>query len=305
MTMSKARELTLKTPLGQLAGLGWRHDGEPRVLCLHGWLDNAASFEPLAPLIEPLDLVALDLPGHGHSEHRHSTTRYHFIDYVFNVDAALDALGWEDCHLLAHSMGAAIASAYAAGMPGRIRSLVLLDALGPIASPADRTADRLRRSMLKNRRGPGKSRDFDSIDEMVAARLSASKMSAEAARLLCERSARRSNDHFRWRSDPMLNWISSLVMTEEQALDILRHVEAPALTVFFEKESRWMPPDIREARQAALAHGRFELVEGGHHLHMEEPRRISGMIRRFILENDRPPSRGQDHESSDRQPHQD
>ncbi|MGD8681969.1 MAG: alpha/beta hydrolase [Lysobacterales bacterium] len=297
--MTTAREVRLDTPLGRLAGLGWRHDAAPRVLCLHGWLDSAASFMPLAPLIGPLDLVALDLPGHGHSEHRHSSTRYHFIDYVFNIDAALDALGWEDCHLLGHSMGASIASAYAAGMPGRTRSLVLLDALGPISAPADGTAKRLRRSMVKNRRGPGAQRNYDSIEEMVAARLTASTMTEEAARLLCERSARRVGAHYQWRSDPMLNWISALIMTDEQALDLIRHIEAPALTVFFEKVSRWISPERRKARQQALAHGRFELVEGGHHLHMEEPQRISGMIRQFILDNDRPAREGQQHEPSD------
>ena len=52
----------------ELAGLQWPGEGEP-VLALHGWLDNAASFQPLAePLGHPL--VALDFAGHGHSEHR-------------------------------------------------------------------------------------------------------------------------------------------------------------------------------------------------------------------------------------------
>jgi hypothetical protein len=34
-------------------------------------------------------------------------------------------------------------------------------------------------------------------------------------------------------------------------------------------------------------------------LHMEEPQRISGMIRQFILDNDRPAREGQQHESPD------
>jgi pimeloyl-ACP methyl ester carboxylesterase len=131
--MNRPEDILLDTRQGRLAGLGWRVEYAPRVLCLHGWLDNAASFSPLAPLLDRLDRVALDLPGHGYSEHRHFSTRYHFVDYLFNVDAALDTLGWEDCHLVGHSLGAAIAAVYGAGAPERVRSLVLLDSMGPIS----------------------------------------------------------------------------------------------------------------------------------------------------------------------------
>ena len=63
--MRRGSEIQLDTRQGRLAALGWRQAGLPRVLALHGWLDNAASFAPLAPLLHGLDLVALDLPGHG------------------------------------------------------------------------------------------------------------------------------------------------------------------------------------------------------------------------------------------------
>ena len=138
--MDSGRERPLNTRSGRFAALEWRNSAGPRTLCLHGWLDNAASFIPLAQQLQPVDLVALDLPGHGFSEHRHSTARYHFIDYLFNVDAALESLGWGDCHVIGHSLGAAIAAAYSAGAPERVQSLVLLDSMGPLSAPATRTS---------------------------------------------------------------------------------------------------------------------------------------------------------------------
>ena len=42
------RAFSLRTPLGELAALSNDRNG-PRVLALHGWLDNAASFLPLVP----------------------------------------------------------------------------------------------------------------------------------------------------------------------------------------------------------------------------------------------------------------
>jgi pimeloyl-ACP methyl ester carboxylesterase len=55
-----------------------------KILCLHGWLDNAASFNRLAPLlldspssdeqqeqcVQPMEILALDFPGHGLSGHK-------------------------------------------------------------------------------------------------------------------------------------------------------------------------------------------------------------------------------------------
>lgn len=281
--MKQPEETQLFTPLGQRAGLRWQRQGAPRVLCLHGWFDNAASFVPLAPLLDKLDVFALDLPGHGYSEHRHNTARYHFIDYVWDVDAVLDALQWEDCHLLGHSMGGAVSTLYCAGAPERVRSVVLLDALGPISVSADGSTDRLRRSLQKNRSVSRGSRRYPSIDDMVAARRKNSDLSEAAARLICARSAKQIDDHFEWRSDPALNWVSSLVMTDEQALDFLRHIEAPLLCLMAEPEAPWLSAEKAVTRKQAMSRGQYETISGHHHFHMDEPGEIAAGIQSFIL----------------------
>jgi len=294
--MHGGSEIQLDTRQGRLAALGWRRAGAPRVLALHGWLDNAASFVPLAPLLHELDLVALDLPGHGHSQHRHATARYHFIDYPFDIDAALDALDWPDCHLLGHSLGASIAAVYAAAAPERVRSLTLLDGLGPIAADAARTAERLRRSLARYRQSAGAPRHFDSLDEMVTARCRVSDVTEAAARLICKRSARDVGGQLTWRSDPALNWVSALVMTEDQVLDLLRHVECPTLIVQATTESQWFTRDRIEARRHALANARHLTVDGQHHFHMDQPDAIAGPIQGFILEYDQPTKETAKHE---------
>ena len=284
--MKQAEEIQIDTPLGQRAGLRWRRPDGPRVLCLHGWLDNAASFVPLAPLLDKLDLFALDLPGHGYSEHRHKTARYHFIDYLWDVDAVLDALAWESCHLIGHSMGGAIATVYAAGAPERVTSATLLDALGPISVSAESSTQRLRRSLLKNRRQSRGSRQYASIDEMIAARRRNSDFSEASARLICERSARHLEDGFEWRSDPALNWVSSLVMTDEQALDFLRNIEAPMSSFMATPPAPWSSAEITAIRMNALRRCKQHTIEGHHHFHMDEPEKIAASIQAFIETTD-------------------
>jgi pimeloyl-ACP methyl ester carboxylesterase len=284
--MGERHDIRLDTRQGRLAALAWRRDGAPRVLCLHGWLDNAASFLPLAPRLGRCDLVALDLPGHGHSEHRHPTARYHFIDYLFNLDAALDTLGWTACHLVGHSLGAAIAAVFAAAAPERVLSLTLLDGLGPMTGDPAKSGERLRRSLARFRQAPSAARRYGSIDEMVQARREVSDLSEAAARLICQRSAREEDGRFRWRSDPALNWVTPVLLTEEQVLDMLRHIEAPTLTFQATPESTWFSPERIAARKQAIAHGRHVQVEGHHHFHMDDPEVIADTIQGFILEND-------------------
>ena len=61
--MAVERELTIR---GQrLSFKEWGSPDQPTVLALHGWLDNANSFDALASQLPGVHLIAVDLPGHG------------------------------------------------------------------------------------------------------------------------------------------------------------------------------------------------------------------------------------------------
>ena len=46
------QEISINTARGKMTALqSGNPDGE-KILCLHGWLDNAASFVPLMPLLD-------------------------------------------------------------------------------------------------------------------------------------------------------------------------------------------------------------------------------------------------------------
>ena len=77
------------------------------MIALHGWLDNAATYDYLAPRIArefEADVACLDFPGHGASDHRaHSFgVGYSFLDYSASVLSFINALGWggEEVHLV-------------------------------------------------------------------------------------------------------------------------------------------------------------------------------------------------------------
>lgn len=283
--MHTSAEFRLETPQGTIAGLRWPEPGGPRVLCLHGWLDNAASFIPMSGLLGGLDLIAVDLPGHGHSYHRHPDAHYYFTNYLFDMDAILDALGWDSCHLVGHSLGAALASLYAAAAPERVQSLVLLDTLGPIPARPEDTATRLGKSLVSVRKPPRRKKPYASVADMIKARQASSDLGDEPLRLICERSSARVESHFEWTNDPALNWVSPQLMSEDQALDCLRHIVAPTLSLTASPLTPWISEDYYRTRTLAIPHGQHQLLVGHHHFHMDQPELVAEILRSFILKH--------------------
>lgn len=278
------RSATLPLRWGTLAALlhGEARPQAPVVLCLHGWLDNAASFVPLVPRLGDGLWVAIDLAGHGHSDHRPPGTYYHDFDYLSDVLEVLDGLGFESVDLLAHSFGGALATLLAATFPKRVRRLVLLESIGPLSRPAEEAPERLRRSLLETR----KFRDrpvsrYATLAEAVEARRRASPMSEESARLLVERNADVAPEGVRWRSDRrlLLPWPTSF--TEPQVLAFLAAIECPTMVL---RAEPGFPVDrsLLETRMQALRAGTLVRVAGEHHVHMDAPDKVAPHVAAFL-----------------------
>ena len=283
MSTAALREIVLDTPYGRLTGLRGCH-GTP-VLALHGWLDNAASWIPLAPHLHDIDLVALDLPGHGTSPHLPVGAEYALAGTVHTVLDAADALGWERFAVLGHSMGAAIGSILAAASPERITRFLAIEALGALADREDRTADRLREAVAARRALAGKSlRTFPDRDTAVRARMQANALSEPVARLLVERGTRAVPGGYEWSSDPRLTVSTAVRMTEGQVRDLVAHIRCPVRVLYADPAPPYFPEPLRRERAALLPCGEVAVLPGGHHLHMEDPRAVAEAIGTFFIE---------------------
>lgn len=280
--MIKAAPVNLDLPWGTLEGLHWSNPGAPRVLCLHGWLDNAASFVPLSGHLSDFDLFALDFAGHGFSAHRPRTSHYYFADNLFDIDLVLKQLGWKSCHLVGHSMGAAVASSFAAALPEMVERLVLLDSLGVYTSPSDQAAKQLRLSMMSVRKNRSFLRPYESIEEAMQARQKNSRLTDTAARLLCERALEKAGDFYQWRTDPRLNWRSPTLLDDEQALALLAATRSPALVITSPALLKHLGEEMFRKRLSAIQNCEHVQVDGGHHFHMEQAEYAGEVITRFL-----------------------
>ncbi len=284
MNRSAPIELTLPATGARLAGLrsgpAAPAPGTPRVLALHGWLDNALSWRPALDGLGAFEVVCIDFPGHGASPPRSPAARYHFDDYVFDVLGALDALGWDDAHLLGHSLGGAVASVTAAACPERVRTLNVVEGLGPLTAPADRTAQNWRKAVRTARERP--RRVHPDRASAVDARVRNSDLPRAAAERLAERGLDEVDGGWRWRHDQRLTWPSTQRYTEAQVLDLLAAIEASTLCVLATPRSRLLPDGLMERRSAAVRTLRLVEFEGGHHVHMQQPVAVSRCIEDHI-----------------------
>ncbi|WP_067560677.1 alpha/beta fold hydrolase [Halofilum ochraceum] len=278
-----AEEIELPVgPLRLAARVHGPADGVP-VLALHGWLDNAASFEPLAPLLDGIRLVALDLPGHGHSDHRPAGCHYHFIDYVHDVLGAADALGWERFALLGHSLGGAVATFVAGACPDRITRLTLIEALGPLTEHPNETPRRLAHALDRARvRSDRPARTYPAIEQAIEARRMAGGLDEPAARLLVERATLAVDGGVRWRSDRRLRLPAPYRFTEDQVVAVLRGIRAPTRLVVGDRGLLPMERPALEQRVEAIDDLAIDRLEGHHHLHMETPRPVADALGPFL-----------------------
>lgn len=257
--------------------------GGLKVLALHGWLDNAASFLPLAAQLPALDLVMVDLPGHGLSDHLPPTTPYTTPYAIVQTLAIADALGWDRFVLLGHSMGAAIASLVAAIAPQRVQALVSIEALGGLSAPADETVQRLRTHVEALRKLDGRPlRVFPDLAAPVRARMMVNQLSEASARLLVERGVKSVAGGWSWRSDPRLMLPTAVRMSEEQIRDVVGAIACPVQVIYATPAQEYFPEPERSQRAALLADGQLATLPGHHHVHMDEAAAVAAIIARFL-----------------------
>ena len=254
------------------------------VLALHGWMDNAATFDRVAPLLPGLRLVCLDMPGHGRSDHRPPSAEYDFVQWLSPVLAVADALGWQQFDLLGHSLGGAIALVLAGVEPDRVTRVAAIDSIGPLTRDPEQTPDDLLRAIRQRLKplDPNKQRRFSSLDDAARFLMLANPaLDLPAARTLVGRGTRPTDGGHTWRHDPRLRQTSLLRLSDGHLKAIFTRVKCPALVL---RPDRGWPvdPSLVDTRLSWLGSARLEHLPGRHHVHLTDPGPCAALLRPFF-----------------------
>lgn len=278
-------EMVIQTHHLRLGAKRWRVNGGLPVLGLHGWLDNANTFDRLAPLLPQFDLVSLDLPGHGKSDHRPTGTRYHFTDYVDEVMAAADALGWKRFIVLGHSMGAGIGCLAASAYPDRVQRLILIESLGPVTEEAEAVPGRLRRSIEAMKPQLSKKpAAYHDLAVLIRARAAAGHLRRDSAEIIVRRSVQSDGDEFFWRSDPRLKCPFPQYFSNEVVVAFLEGISSPVLLITA-ADGMLRKRAYFQSRCRAIKYLHTITLAGHHHLHIDDPLPVAKAIQTYLSES--------------------
>ena len=247
--------------------LSYREAGAGQALVLlHGIGSASASWLYQLERLQGFRLIAWDAPGYGESgflKQKEPTA----ADYAEALGAFIERLLLKDVVLVANSLGALMATAYARAHPERVRSMLLLGPAGGYGADAPQEREEKLRSRLQQLEELGP----DGLAEQRSPNLIGSKAQPDALALV-QWSQRRIH--------PAGYRQAAYCLANGRLAEDARHFRKKVL-VICGSEDRITPEAGCKQIAAAFPNAAYRSLPGlGHVTHIEDP----GLLNRLIAE---------------------
>lgn len=285
-------------PWGKLAGKWWGSKAVRPVVLLHGWQDNAGSFDTLVPLLPSnLSYLALDLPGHGLSAHIPDAMNYNVLDYIFVLNDLKEAFRWPKISLIAHSMGSIAAFIFTALFPDKVDMIVALDTIKVQVFSPRMTVKLMQyrgeRTLLADQRNrdPDSDKPVYDYDELFDRVVDGSMQSIDRdkAKYMLTRGARESEKFpgkYYFTRDGRVKYMFAVHFDQSTCLEMIKQIRIPYLFIRAQdKNFSESPKYIKETIstfQQINPHFKVFYVPGTHHVHLNAPESIANEITAFL-----------------------
>ncbi|KAL7643378.1 UNVERIFIED_CONTAM: hypothetical protein RMT77_006670 [Armadillidium vulgare] len=290
------REIKISTSYGHLAIKVWNEYGQKTpILALHGWMDNAGTWDNLCPLIDnDYPIYALDFPGCGLSSHPPTDVGTYFTDHLVIVHKVINHFKWKKLILLGHSMGGATSLLYAGAFPDKIEKVISIDSFRPITAEASEQCSVTARSLRELSKAAKKQvtqnprYEYNEIVQKLVESYGGDFNEDAAKTLLIRNSVRHEDGKFSFTYAPILKVPSTIVLTFEHAFSFLSNITSDLLII----KAADSPFHGRKTNNKKLFNSYkktssnfvFEVLDGGHHLHLITPHPVAEVINRFLYD---------------------
>jgi pimeloyl-ACP methyl ester carboxylesterase len=268
------RESVVVHPSGRrLSALLWGTDA-PEIVLLHGGAQNAHTWDTVA-LELGIPLAAIDLPGHGHSDHRDDgpfSPRENAVD----VAVAIRVLAPDARMVVGMSLGGLTSIALTAHAPELVRTLVLVD----VTPGVDRDKAAPIAQFIS---GP---ESFESFDEILARTIEFNPTRSESSlrRGILHNAVARDDGRWVWRyQHPGMAENAEIPADFATLWDDVDRIKVPVMLV----RGAAAGTVVDDADVAELVRrrpdARVELVEGaGHSIQGDKPVELAALLTDFL-----------------------
>ena len=257
----------------RLSALLWG-TGAPEIVLLHGGAQNAHTWDTVA-LELGIPVAAIDLPGHGHSDHRDDgpfSPRENAID----VAVAIGALAPDARMVVGMSLGGLTAIALTAHAPALVRKLTLVD----VTPGVDRDKAAPIAQFIS---GP---ESFDSFEEILARTIEFNPTRSESSlrRGVLHNAVARDDGRWVWRyQHPGMAENADIPADFATLWDDVDRIDVPVMLV----RGAVTGTVVDDADEAELLRrqpgARVELVEGaGHSVQGDQPVELARLLTDFL-----------------------
>ncbi|MCU1449201.1 MAG: alpha/beta hydrolase [Acidimicrobiales bacterium] len=254
----------------KVSALVWGN-GQPEVVLLHGGGQNAHTWDTVALALRR-PLVALDLPGHGHSDWREDH------DYLPEANAAAVAVAVRELApaaalVVGMSLGGVTAIRLAAEHPDLVRRLVVVD----VTPGADEVKAEPIIAFLS---GPERFESFDEILERTV-QFNPTRSVSSLRRGVLHNAREEADGSWTWRYDPVRSWKAEGGITFTSLWDDVGRIEAPMLLVRGALSGVVTDDDVAELHRRR-PDAQVVVVEGaGHSVQGDRPVELAAILDRF------------------------
>ncbi|XP_069692350.1 probable serine hydrolase [Periplaneta americana] len=287
------QEVQIPVPWGYVAGKWWGDQNVQPVLGLHGWDDNCATFDTLAPLLNLPSFLTVDIMGHGMSSYFPIFGASNFMDAVILLRRIVNYFEWNKISIVGHSFGSAMGFTYAGIYPDDVEKLVGIECARSLLSDTQPLLERLRDTMeqtlaIEEKMVASDPPDYtieELVDKMYEGRFKS--VTRESCAVLLRRGMKKSEknkDRYYLSRDPRVkpSWIGCA--QDEQLMELARRMKCKVLSVRGKQGfllsgavERVYVQTLKEIKQCE-----HHDVDGSHHLHLNNPENVAPLINKFF-----------------------
>ncbi|XP_058794689.1 probable serine hydrolase isoform X2 [Phymastichus coffea] len=276
----------------------WGSTNKQPILSIHGWQDNAGTFDMIAPLLKNSSVLAIDLPGHGWSSWLPRGIPYNEDISVECIRIIVNHFGWNEVKLLGHSMGGILCFNYARLYPEETKFVISIDSLAfapnNMTSHSQRRAraiDRLINFEKKMINGPPSYPEEILIQKWIDATFF-SDLDVPTTKVLMIRGANKKADGTYYYTRDFRLTIDGFnsCYTQEEIKEMAQLITCPYLVIkatkspFYKKQAYWS--EVSSILKYSSKDFRSVHLDGSHHLHMMQQDKVADVMNSFLEKYD-------------------